>query len=127
MKPKERESDILRTISEGLSALRIWHMRCNSGAMFGEYAGKKRMLRFGRRGMADVLALPRICEAGHINCTDGDKPHCGPTVFWLEIKRPGEKQSPDQIAFEQEVTAEGHRYLVAHSWEDVRAALTMSK
>jgi hypothetical protein len=30
-----RESDILKQITDGLTAHRIWWMRCNSGGMFG--------------------------------------------------------------------------------------------
>lgn len=109
---------------DGLSAMKIWHMRCNSGGMFGSHKGKRWAVKFGRKGMADVLALPRICEEGHLNCTVGDqRPYCKPTPTWIEVKRPGEKQTADQEIFEAEVTQEGHRYFVVHSWEEVVEAL----
>ena len=118
-RPKERESDILRTILEGLSALRIWHVRMNSGAMFGEYAGKKRMLRFGRRGMADILAI----RHEYRNLIADDEWRLD--VIWLEVKRPGGKMTADQVAFESEVLAEGHKYILAHSWDDVIEAFRL--
>lgn len=110
LRPKEREAEIQKTIIEGLSALHIWHMRCNSGAMFAEHGGKKRMLRFGRKGMADILALPYRDNKFHACCFN-------PT--WIEVKRPGEKQTSYQIAFQAEVEQEGHRYLVITSWEEL--------
>jgi hypothetical protein len=118
MASREKESDIQKTILEGLSALRIWHTRMNSGAMFGEYRGKKRMLRFGRKGMADILVIGKTYAPHSLRL--------GVYLFmptWIEVKRPREKQTPDQLAFQVEVEAEGHHYLVAHSWEEVLAAL----
>lgn len=114
----EREKDIQKTILEGLSALRIWHMRTNSGAMFAEHGGKKRMLRFGRKGMADILVLFRYeRDFDYDQIVQVVKP------IWIEVKKPGNPQSPDQELFQSEVEAEGHRYIVAHGWEDVLEAI----
>jgi hypothetical protein len=54
-----RESDILKQITDGLTAHRIWWMRCNSGGMFGSHNGKRWAVKFGRKGMADLLAIRR--------------------------------------------------------------------
>jgi hypothetical protein len=105
---KEREADILRTIMDGLAAMDVWAIRMNSGMTISYYKGKKRAIRYGRKGCADILAIPRTLLLGPI---------------WIEVKRPGETQSLDQVFFEGEVKAQGHRYILAHSWEDVLEAL----
>ena len=107
---REKELDILRTIMDGLAAKHIWHMRCNTGGMFGSYKGKRWAVKFGRKGMADIMAI-RDEDVGRL------------AVYWIEVKRPGEKQTADQSGFEREVRAEGMSYVLAHSWEDVLAAL----
>lgn len=113
----EKEADILRTIMDGLSAMRIWHVRMNTATTILSYKGKKRAIRQGRRGMADILALPTKCiltwEAAERIFTP----------LWIECKRPGEKQTADQVNFQYEVEAEGHRYAVLSSWEDALKVL----
>jgi len=108
---KEKESDILRTIMDGLAAKRIWHVRMNSGAMRW---GKNRMMFFGRKGMADILAIRwrvqnRVVSFHH--------------VIWIECKTRTGKQSPEQAAFQAEVENEGHCYLLVRSWEELEAKL----
>jgi hypothetical protein len=110
IRPKERESDIQRTIMDGLSAMRIWHVRMNTGGMFGVHKGKRWAVRFGRKGMADILAI-RDEDVGRL------------AVYWIEVKRPGEKQTADQEGFEREVRAEGMGYILANSWESVLEVL----
>jgi len=102
---------------DGLSAMKIWHMRCNTGGMFGSYKGKRWAVRFGRKGMGDILALPKKYELSWE--TSGWK--IVPT--WFEVKRLGEKQTQDQVIFELEVLAAGHRYAVVHSWEEALEVL----
>lgn len=112
---KEKESDIQRTILDGLAAMHIWAIRMNSGAMYGSHKGKRWAVRFGRKGMADILALRLktvLWTGDHL---------ISPT--WIEVKQPGKKQTPDQILFQKEVEAEGHRYILATSWEGVLAVI----
>jgi hypothetical protein len=90
--------------------------------MFGVYGGKKRMLRFGRKGMADILAIHSRLE-GYFTTDNNPVMDTIHTPIWIEVKRPGGKQTPDQIAFQSEVEAEGHRYLLVTSWEEVMEAL----
>lgn len=123
VRPKERESDILRTIMDGLAAKRILHFRMNSGGMFGQHNGKRWAVKFGRKGMADLVAFPRklrvpcddeLSQSKWMLWLDG-----APAVVWIEIKTATGKQSADQAAFEREVTAEGHRYILCRSWEEL--------
>ncbi len=96
------ERDVQRTVLDWLTAHRIWHRRMNSGAMVLEHHGKKRLLRAGSPGMADILAtLPFVQGSGN-----------PAQPIWLEIKRPGGRQSDAQREFEREVVAAGHIYAV---------------
>lgn len=111
---KEKESDIQRTILDGLAAMHVWAIRMNSGAMYGSHKGKRWAVRFGRKGMADILATMMVKTAG---CWIDSK------VIWIEVKQPGKHQSADQVLFQKEVEAEGHRYILATSWESVLAVI----
>lgn len=44
-------------------------------------------------------------------------------TWWIEVKRLGEKQNPDQIEFEKNIKANGGKYVLSYSLNDVRAAL----
>lgn len=112
MKP---EQQILNSILDYLAMRKIWHRRMNTGAVISEYNGKKRMIRYGSVGMADVLAV-----------TDSDcseYPFSHKLVWWLEVKTPTGKQSDAQREFEIEVGTQGHKYFVVRSIEDVETAL----
>ena len=111
---KDKESDILRTIMDGLAAKRIWAIRMNSGGMYGVHKGKRWAVKFGRKGMADILAIRwrvqnRVVSFHH--------------VIWIECKTRTGKQSPEQAAFQAEVENEGHCYLLVRSWEELEAKL----
>jgi len=64
-----------------------------------------RVLRFGVKGMADILAFPE-----------------GRTL-WIEVKAEKGKQSPFQKSFEAQVIEAGHTYIVARSVEDVMSVI----
>lgn len=110
---KEKESDIQRTILDGLAAMHIWAIRMNSGAMYGSHKGKRWAVRFGRKGMADILASVERRYSSY------------PEFVWIEVKRPGEKQTAEQQAFEDEVKAIGHTYILATCWEIVRETINV--
>lgn len=115
---KLREADVQKTILDGLAAMHIWAVRMNSGAMFGSHKGKSWAVRFGRKGMADILALNRFYDPHSMRFSVwAFRP------LWIECKLPGQKQSPEQVAFQAEVESEGHKYVIANSWEDVLAVL----
>jgi hypothetical protein len=68
-------------------------------------------VRFGVKGMADILAfgntrMPRV-----------------PSVIWIECKADGGRQTPEQKSFEAQVREAGHAYVVARSIEDVAVYL----
>jgi len=117
---KDKESDILRTIMDGLAAKRIWAIRMNSGGMYGVHKGKRWAVKFGRKGMADILAVLHVASPGGI-----PGGHCwmSSRIYWIECKTATGKQSPEQAEFQQEVEAEGHRYLLVRSWEELEAKL----
>lgn len=110
---KVKESDIQRLILDWLSASKIWHMRLNTGAMAGVHKGKKWFVRFGKPGMADILSVDkREVSDGYVNL-DLLK------MVWIEVKAPNGIQSADQKSFQSEVEAQGMKYILAHSLEDV--------
>src|SRR5579859_6774141 len=100
------ESAIQRLILDWLAAEYIWHMRLNTGAMAGSHNGKKWFVKFGRPGMADILAVK-------INLKEMRS-----EVFWIECKAEGGKQSSEQRMFQAEVIGNGMNYVLAYSLED---------
>ena len=112
-----RESEIQRVILEWLAAKHIFSLRMNTGAMTSEYRGKKRFMRFGEPGQADILAFVsrhyEHCGAGF----DEIKP------TWIEVKAEKGKQSDLQKSFQAKVESEGHMYILARSLDDVMAVL----
>ncbi len=103
--PEATETQILCAILDYLAARRILGFRMNTGQMVQERGGRKRVIKFGVIGMADVLAFPDA------------------RVLWIETKTRTGKQSPFQRSFQAQVERAGHRYIVARSIEDVRDAL----
>lgn len=122
MRRTSPEGNVKRAITDLLDAEKIWWMRCQTGFHVLEGAnGKRRVFRAGRVGMADLLALPvikRLVSPAHILMVQ----HAVP--LWIECKRPkGGIHSPDQKAFQAEVEAAGHSYLLANSVDPVLAWL----
>lgn len=118
-----RERDVQKCITDYLSAEGIWWMRVNSGAVKAEHNGRSRFFRFGQPGMADILCTPKITHSlpdGHIFLKEvsGNLARV-PVVLWIEVKRPGGKQSPEQMRFQIECLARGHGYLLAECVEDI--------
>lgn len=104
---KGPEAQIQVSILEYLAVRHIWAMRINTGAMFGQHNGKNWAVRFAKPGTADIL------------CTFFAGGAAFPVVGWIEVKAPDGKQSEAQIAFQEEVEAQGHKYILARSIEDV--------
>lgn len=104
--PKSRrfilcEADILRQCQDLLSARRIFHFRVNTtGVRRRDRQGREFWAFNGSRGVPDLLAvLPRhSCKAG--------------VLLAIECKRPGAKQTEEQIAFQCNLTAAGGEYAV---------------
>jgi len=110
---KLSESQIQRAILDYLAARHVLAFRMNTGTMTSEYKGKKRLMRFGVPGMADILAFPPHQVASDRFCA----------VMWIEVKSEIGRQSETQQSFQEQVEREGHKYIVARSVEDVIEAL----
>jgi hypothetical protein len=115
----EKESDIQRLILDWLAAEKIWHMRLNAGAMAGAHKGKKWFVRFGKPGMADILAV-KMWAGRSRSMIERDCPEMlFPMAVWIEVKAAKGIQSPDQKAFQAEVEARGMVYILARSLDEV--------
>jgi len=113
------EGQTQRLILDWLAAKGYFALRMNTGAMVSEYKGKKRFMRFGVPGCADILVfddqwIDQGLGHGHIK-------H-GPCI-WIEVKAPKGKQTDLQKSFQAQVESRAHRYIVAYSLEDVENAL----
>ncbi len=112
--PRPLESEILHQCMDFLALHKhIFAWRNNSGAFSGEHKGRRRFVRFGIRGMADIIG---VVGQHRMFCHSGK-------MIAIECKRPGEKLSADQEAFRDNVTARGGLYIVAHSVGELQAAL----
>jgi hypothetical protein len=117
------ERDVQKSITDLLAAERIPCFRMNSGDRFGVTNGKKWRIRGHETGTADLLAAPKIRKGFPsgplylLNMRGEDV--AVPVFLWIEVKRPGNKQTADQIRFEQECMLRGHAYLCADSVDTV--------
>ena len=98
-----KESDILASILDWLAAKRVLAFRMNTGAVMMD----KRFVRFGTKGMADILAFPHM-----IDCD------CAMPV-WIEVKTRTGAQSLYQQSFQKQVERDGHGYLICRSIDDL--------
>ena len=120
------EGAVKSAVIDLLNAERIWWQRNQSAVQIipAQNGQKRRFIKSGRVGVADILALP-IIPARCQEC--GCSRVCGhesaifssiirvPQPLWLEIKAPrGGVQSDAQKAFQAEVTAQGHAYLLVN-------------
>ena len=116
-----KESEIQRAILDYLASKGILAFRQNTGAMAGEYNGKKRFMRFGVPGMADILAFTTTHTGEKDYWGKGEITYSEP--LWIEVKTLTGKQSEYQRSFQAQVEAHGHRYILARCVEDVAAAV----
>ena len=120
MKRTTPEGQLQRLVIDWLAAKHIFSMRMNSGTLMG---ASGRPVTFGIPGCTDILAFPR----NPIVLFKGQAPwetivdRFIPT--WIELKAPKGKQSDLQKSFQAQVEAEGHRYLLVHSLEELEAQL----
>jgi hypothetical protein len=119
LKQRVPESGVLRACLDLLAAERIFHVRMNVGAV----KDGKRFFRFGRKGMADILAIPRLWVTNQI--VDGTL-HITHHRFvpvalplWIEAKASDGQQRPEQAEFQREVEEQGHSYLLVRSSDDL--------
>ena len=122
------EAQISKSIMEWLAAKHIFALRMNSGTALATYKGKTRAIHMHAKGTADILVLPRKRE-GFLttlaipNGFSADFKRWIIHPLWIEVKDAKGKQSDVQKSFQAKVEAEGHRYAICRSIEDVEAAL----
>lgn len=122
--PRISEAAILRSIMDYLAARHIFAMRLNSGVHFSESKGKRYMTRLSAPGTADILAFPMFSLSIICSSYLGTDHRVKAIIpLWLEIKAADGKQSELQKSFQAQVEAEGHRYAICRSIEDVEKAL----
>jgi hypothetical protein len=115
------EGAVLRACLDWLAAKRIYAIRMNTGAVSAEHNGKKRFMRFGVPGCADILAFPRERYAALGFPTSADFEYTVPT--WIECKALKGRQSDLQKSFQKQVEAEGHKYILIWSIEDLEKGI----
>jgi hypothetical protein len=99
---RPRETDLVRATLVYLALTYprgVWY-RSNTGAFAGEYKGRKRFVRFGIPGLADISGV-----------LDGQ-------AIYLEAKIGKAKLSEAQEAFRASVTAAGAQYHVTRELGD---------
>ena len=101
---KEKESQIQRAVLEYLSYRPGFWFRSNTGAVAAEYRGKKRFIRFGVKGAADIFGI--IPPEGRFVA--------------IEVKRPGGgKQTDEQKQFQEKVEKNGGLYFLVYGVQDL--------
>jgi len=120
---KPRESDVLAQCLAALNAWGIPAWRNNTGGLpvqapstrvkvcgqTLEVPGKRRFLRFGKKGSSDILGV--LPPEGRF--------------LAVETKRPGEKPTPEQVAFLDMISAAGGLALVISDVKQLEAALRL--
>lgn len=102
------ETDLLRDVTQYLSARRIWFRRYNT-----------RAIRMGRRLLFTIIGPGNKVATGHPDLM-ARAPASG-KVVWIECKSREGKLSPEQIAFRDEmVHGFGDLYVEARTLDDVR-------
>ncbi len=87
---KFKETDLQKQIVEYLNLMGHFVWRNNSGAVFSEYKGKKRMIKFGFKGCADVVGILRDGRFIAVECKIGyNKPTEAQYNFLDEVTHRG--------------------------------------
>lgn len=106
-----KESPIQHLILDYLAAEHILAFRMNTGALpaGGDDGTKRRWVRFGVKGMADILAFPHG------------------SVLWIETKSTTGRLSGLQESFARQVREAGHIYQPARALEPVIEAICLAR
>lgn len=116
------ENDNLVATLDLLAAERIYAIRINTVTY--EIDGRVVQAHSGGKGVADVLAFPKLVV--RVALVGGPGPPfvmAVPQPLWIETKSATGRQRKEQKSFEERVTAQGHYYLLLHSIEDLYAWL----
>ena len=115
--PIPRESALQAQIVDYLRAQQargriVWFARCNGGAVQSVRQGRKSFTRF-------YALYLRGAEPAHKGMADLHGMLPGGRYFALEVKRPGGKPTPEQLAFLAAVRENGGIAAVVHSFDEV--------
>lgn len=131
---KRPERDLRNAILAFLRAHGIAAWPTGVGAFPAEYAGKRRFVRVGSKGMSDIVGIMPWCTmfmrrmggkwCATVKGTDHASDHVG-RFLAIEVKNPGGKVSPQQTAFLQTVVKAGGLGFVAHSVDEVKEKLRL--
>jgi hypothetical protein len=102
-----KESQIQKAITDLLAAEHIHFLRLNTGGGL-DSRGVPVRSHSGGKGVADILAILPSADDSRLK-----------RILWIEVKRPGNKQSFEQTCFQQHVEELGEYYLLAYSLDDV--------
>lgn len=121
-----KESEIQAAILEYLKLVPgVTAWRNNTGAFVGEYKGKRRFVRFGFPGLADIIGWIGWCgarEGASFNCS-GSKTYHTARFLAIEVKRPGAQLTRAQAVFIGTVNRAGGLAIVATCVDDVVKSL----
>lgn len=113
--PPLRESALLSAVMDLLAVHPrvVWAQRMNSGAMIREYTRKdgsqgRAFVRFGFPGCPDILGMLKPSTQNPVGA-----------FLAIEVKRQGERATPEQIAFLDLVARHGGASGLAYDVEDV--------
>lgn len=102
-----KEADIQKMCLQYLTVVcKYFAWRNNTGAIAGEYKGKRRFVRYGAVGSADIFAV--LPGGRFLSC---------------EIKRPGNKPTAAQLTWRDAVLESGGLAVIVHSAEELRTCL----
>jgi hypothetical protein len=107
-----KESQIQKAITDLLAAERLHFMRLNTGGGL-DSRGVPIRSHSGGKGVADILVILPTSDDSRLK-----------RILWIECKRPGAKQSQEQIFFQQHVESLGEYYLLAFDVSQVLDWLT---
>lgn len=93
--------------------------RMNSGAMFTGEGRNRRMVRMNKAGTPDIMAF----APKHFSVNKEWAPVELVDLLFIEVKRPGKKPTELQRMKMEELESFGARCIVAHSVEEMEAAL----
>lgn len=101
------ETQLSKSIRGALEAAGVWNQRVNSGKLLASSGGRSYMVQLAPKGTPDILVLS--------------------PYGWLEVKRPGEKLSADQVAWHARAERERVRSAVVHSIEEALMQVSLWK
>lgn len=103
---KKPEAALLRAVLARLKLAGYWHWRNNSGLMAVGKGSARRAISLSPAGSPDIFV---VIGCGRL---------CG-----IELKAPGKKQSPAQVAWQTKAESRGVGYALAYSVDDAMAAV----